>query len=452
MYSSIYPFIWWCWDRKSASIYARRLKQLRAQERLSTVDLQRLQWDKLTSLLRYASEKVPYYQRLFSSARVDPAAIRTPEDLQRIPILTRQDVQQNFEDMVSIDYDKRVLHRNATGGSTGSPMPFYVDREFRAEEAAVKARADLWRRFSAGDKVAVLWGADRDIPALDWFSWVRIHYLRRQRWLNSYNMTTEKMANFARILIRWQPSHIHAYAGSLYLFAKFLQDRRIDQIRPVSVSTSAEKLWDYQRALIEDVFGCKVFNFYGARENPSIAAECQEHSGLHVFSDNVYLELMKNGRPAGPGEVGEVFVTSLTKRSMPLIRYRNGDLARATNERCPCGRPFPLIAEIVGRSNDMLVTPSGQLVHGAFFNHLFFGVPDVQQFQIHQQSRTEIKVLIASSRLLSGEMLDSIRAKIENHMGEGIQIRITQVDRIVPGPSGKHRYIISDVGPSFARI
>jgi phenylacetate-coenzyme A ligase PaaK-like adenylate-forming protein len=447
----VYPYLWLVWDPKEAVPYLRYRGQVRRHENLDHATMRRLQWQRLTELIRYSYDKVPYYRRRFNEAGVHPSGIKAPEDLKRIPILTRSDIQQNLEDMVSVDYGPSARVRNSTGGSTGTPMHFYTDHTFTGIQVAVRSRSDRWRSYQMGDKVAVLWGADRDLPDLNWFARVRLHTFVRHRRLNSYNMTVEKMETFARLLIRWRPRHIHSYAASLYVFASFLRERGLDVIRPVAISTSAEKLWDYQRALIEDVFKCRVFDLYGSREVPNVAAECEMHRGLHVNSDDVYVELLDGGRPVQVGEVGEIIITSLAKRSMPLIRYRNGDLARASDEICPCGRPFPLLSEIVGRQNDILVTPDGQYVHGAFFNHLFFHVPGVLKFQVHQKTLREVAISIVGNKRLPPEVLETVRSKVTGHMGTSVHVDVNQVEQILPGKSGKHRYIISEVGATFAR-
>ena len=449
MYSKLFPYFYLVWDYKFGRAYLRGRRELKHWERMGEDEIRKLQWERLKKLLDHAYTNVPFYRRRFEEAGLHLSKINTSEDFQRMPILTRRDIQDNLDDLVATNHDRSKLEWNATGGSTGIPIAFYVDDEFSGFQRAVKLRANSWTGFEEGQKVAIIWGADRDIPTRSWLARQRIHYVLRQRWLNSYNITEEKMEEFAKLLIRWRPRHIHGYAASLYMFASFLREYGLDRIRPIAVETSAEKLWDYQRELIEDVFKCKVFDFYGSREVPGVACECEMHRGLHVFTDNVYLELLRNGKPAEPGEDGEIIVTALTNFAMPLIRYQNGDLARASEEKCPCGRPFPLLAEIVGRSNDVLTTPNGQYVHGAFFNHLLFGVEGVQQFQVYQKSLNNVSISIQSRAGLSDETLKTLRQKVIEHLGPGIEVSLKRVDTIPLTHTGKHRYIISEVRPKF---
>jgi len=445
MYAKLFQPLWMLRDREYRGWVFRYRRELERNEQLSVDQIQALQWERLKQLLEHAYLNVPFYRRRFDDMGLHPSAIHTPEDWRRIPILTRHDVQANLEDLVATNCDRNRLSRNTTGGSTGTPMAFYQDNEHLACHQANKLRFRAWAGFEMGDKIALLWGADRDIPTRSWIERQRIRFIRRERWLNTFNVTPEKMKRFAHELIRWRPKYVLAYASSAYLFASFLREQGLDRIHPAAVETSADKLYDFQRQVIEDVFQCPVFDFYGSREIAGMAGECEAHTGLHVFSDIVHLEVLHNGRPAVPGEMGEVIVTDLHNFAMPLIRYQNGDLAQTSEETCPCGRPFPLLTEIVGRAVDAISTPNGQYVHGEFFSHLFYGVDGVRRYQAYQPSLNEVRITIESSGDLSEDTLQTLRRKVMAHLGPGIEVSMQVVDAIPLTPTGKHRYVISEV-------
>ena len=449
IYSKINKYFWLIRKFRFGRIYLRKLREFELNDKMKEAQMRELQWGLLKKILDHAYRNVPFYHRRFEEAGVHPSNINKPDDFRRLPILTRKDIQTHVDELVATNYDRNELHRNATGGSTGSPMPFYEDNEYLAFKHAAKMRARGWTGFFEGQKTAVIWGAARDLGATNWWTRLGVLLIRRQRRLNANNITAERMEEFARVLIDWKPRFIYGYPSSLYLFACYLKERGLDVIRPTAVETSAEKLLDNQRAMIEDVFRCRVLDFYGSREIAAIACECNEHQGLHIFSDNVYLELLREGKPAEPGLEGEVIITGLTNYAMPLIRYQNGDLARARREKCPCGRPFPLLTEVVGRSNDLLVTPQGQYVHSAFFSHILFGYGKVQQYQVYQKSLQEVDMFIQGKSRLSDEALKEIQHKVTDHLGPEVEVTVKQVEKIPPTRTGKHRYLISEVRPKF---
>ena len=446
MIHKLLPMYWMFAGGSFGRTYLRQRKELIQREKLSRDAMLDLQWRALRRLLEHAYEHVPFYRNRFDDAGLHPDRIRTPEEFRSIPLLTREDLQESREALVADNFDRARLQRNQTGGSTGNPVAFYDYEANKALQKAVTSRSRSWAGFEEGQRMAIVWGAARDLPNWSWFERQKIHRVLNQRWLNSYHLTPATMAEFAERMIRWQPRYILGYATGLYAFARFLRDQKLERIRPVAVETSAEKLWDYQRELIEDVFRCKVFDAYGARDVSNIAFECEEHTGLHVLSDNVFLELLENGEPAPTGTAGEVVVTKLTNFAMPLIRYRNGDLATASGQDCPCGRPLPLLSEVVGRSNDVIATPSGELVHAAYFSRVLYGVEGIRQFQVWQPALDRIEIKLCSDRELAEETLDGLRATVVRQLGPQIEVTVRCVDAIEPTPTGKHRYVISDFG------
>jgi phenylacetate-CoA ligase len=444
VYASMYRPIWRLRAAIAGSPLFRYWQELEDAQWLSRVELERLQLFKLQRLLHHAYRHVPFYRRRFEDAGLHPDHIHSLADLRRLPVLTRDDVRQHPHELVADNIPRQDIHLNATGGSTGQPVSFYQDRTYRTTNVAAKLRYRGWYGFQRGDKRAFLWGMDRDLPDSGWRRRL-VLALRRERWLNSFDVSGEKMLAFARFLADWRPKVIVGYASSLQLFASFLKANGLDGIHPVAVESSAEKLWDFQRALVEEVFDCPVFNVYGSREFGGLAAECDQHAGLHVFTDLHVVEVVRDNQPVADGELGEVLVTNLINRAMPLVRYRIGDLARPAGAACGCGRGFPLLSEIGGRSSDIISTPGGRYVHGEFFTHLFYGVPGVRKFQVHQKALDDIEVLIESDDQLSSQFADELRAKIAAQVGPEVRFTFRRVGNIPPARSGKHRFTVSDV-------
>jgi phenylacetate-CoA ligase len=260
-------------------------------------------------------------------------------------------------------------------------------------------------------------------------------------------MTEEKMRVFAEMLVRWQPMMFRAYASALSLFAEYIREKRITGIRPKLIETTAEKVSEQQRQLLEDVFQCPVADWYTARELGTIAFQCPS-GGLHI-SETRYLEVIANGKPAQPNQLGEVAITSTHQLAMPLIRYKLGDMAIFQSEPCPCGRGLPSLQEVVGRVQDFLVTADGRFVHGGYFPHTFRNWPEIFRYQVYQSDMKHLEVRLICKRDVDSLWLENLRKEIQHRFGEDMQIEIKLVDHFELTRAGKHRFIISDVKPDF---
>ena len=440
----IYRFYW----HQSVSKY---LQELESTQWLSTEEIKKLQWAKLKNLLEYAYTNVPYYRRMFETLNMSPKDIATPNDFRKLPILDKEKITDNLSDIVSSAYDRRDLHKNSTGGSTGAILRFFSDRKEIPFVQALVLLNDQWAGLELGDKHTLLWGSPFDISRQKKLK-NRIYYrMLRLLFLPSYNLSEETMHKYAKKLRQYKPKTIIGYSSSLYLFAKFLEENKIRDINPKSIISSAEVLYDYQRELIESVFQCKVFNRYGSREIGAIAQECPEHSGMHINAEHVYVECLKeNGEPAAPGERGELVITDLDNYGMPFIRYRIGDVGVLSDRKCNCGRGLPIMEKVEGRTFDIIVGTNGIYFDGHFFSILLrTAVDGIKQFQVVQESEKEINIKIVIDEVFKTEYIDVLTNKIHEYCGEDMRINFNIVDEIQPTKSGKFRFIISKVAPDF---
>src|SRR4029077_12302961 len=166
------------------------------------------------------------------------------------------------------------------------------------------------------------------------------------------------------------------YTNPLYEFARYIQREGLSTVSPRSIIVGAEKLYPFQRSLIEEVFRAPVFETYGSREFMLIGAECDRHAGLHLSMENLLVEILDDdGSPTPAGQEGNVVITDLFNYGMPFVRYVNGDRAVAGFDLCPCGRGLPLLKKVVGRQLDVLETLDGRKVPGEFFPHLLKEFP-----------------------------------------------------------------------------
>jgi phenylacetate-CoA ligase len=437
-------------ERRTYAGSSAILKQFKSFEFAPRTEVETYQLQKLRSILQHAYQNVPYYKNLFRGLGFDPENARLPEEMIRIPVLTKALLRSHSQELLARNIDARRLMQNASGGSTGKPVEFYQTKEYWVTAYASRSMFLSWWGVAPGEPMASIWGADRDTP--DW-SWRErlYHKMCQVRICNAFALSADRMERFAAALQEWQPRFINGYATALEGFARFLLERGKLEIRPVAVESTAETLTDSQRALIEKAFDSPVYNFYGSREVNNLAAECEMHRGLHTNQLTRYIEIVDDdGRECRAGVPGRILVTDLSNPAMPLIRYENEDIGSWSDVACPCGRPFRLIEKVWGRSSDFITTLTGKLIHGEYFTHLFYHLPGVNTFQVFQRSPTEVFVSIVLQPGAEDLQLGPLRENMSKALGEGMRCEINIVDNIPRTPSGKHRFTLSAVQVSWS--
>lgn len=420
---------------------------------VSADQIRALQLSRLRHLLLHASRHCPFYRLRFRDAGFIPEDLRTLDDLRILPVLEKRDLQLCRDQLLADNQSRSNLLLNQTGGSTGTPVSFFFSRNRLLSRTAATLRHNLWTGWNVGDKVAVLWGAPHDRLKPTLLSRLRNHFLDRQLFLDAGHLTEDRLLDFYRQLVRFRPKIILAYARTAVLFAKFLQSRNLVPSRPHAIITSAEMLVSEERALLQQVFGCSVFNRYGSREFSVIASECSAHEGLHVMAEGLYLEIVQGNTPVPPGQPGEVLVTDLLNYAMPLIRYRIGDVASWLSGTCHCGRGLPRLGFVSGRVTDFLVGSDGRAVSGAFLTIAVVAQRvSLGQVQVLQKCAGQVTYRVKPGPDFSAERdLQYLVQVTRQHLGEATQVDWELVDEIAPQPSGKFQFSSSQVVPDFLK-
>jgi len=437
----VYPL----WAVKDGERYLSILRDLETSQHFSPDKLARLRLGRLRTIIEYAYENCPFYKERFDKSGFVPSSLESFADIQVIPCLTKEDIQTRRDDIVARRFrGSPRLMADRTGGSTGKPLHYYRDRRRFDYLKASAIRHDRWAGHDIGDKQAVIWGNRHDFSGKDELkSRIRNLMLDRKLVLDSSSITEDKMAEFVEAIRRFRPKTVLAYANSCALFAKYLLDKGIEDIRVDSVITSAELLDPDDRIAIEQAFHCRVFDRYACREIGMIASECEAHDGLHINAECVYVEFVRDGRPAAPGEEGDVIITDLVNFGMPFIRYRIEDVGVPTDRLCSCGRGLPLMEMVAGRTTDFLLCPDGRKVSGAALTiYLIANTPGVRQAQIVQETRGSVRLRLVRSEEFTEDSMAFLEKQVPEFFGEAMRVEYEFVDAIPSEPSGKYRFSI----------
>jgi len=417
------------------------LYKLRRQQWLETKELEEIQRKKLKAMINHAYRKVRYYRRLFDSARIRPEDIKTVDDLTRIPITRRQDLQQlPREDIVAKDVDLNLCKRLLTSGSSGKPLLVHLSKNDDDFYGMVWARTFL----ENGRK---LWDRSADFkfhfPPKYWFERLGI-------WRKTIISVLDDPIKKIETLRQVKPDVIRGNPFELVNLARIVQQLGVDGISPRLVFTMGSLLDEQSRALIESALHTRVLDSYGAAELGCIAWECSAHRGYHINIDTVVVEFTNDdGEPVGKGERGKIVCTGLHSSAMPFIRYDLGDVGIASDEKCPCGRGLPLLKGLEGRADDFLVSADGTLHSPSVIVNQIKLIVGIRQFRIIQDSERKVTAQVVPDKGMSLETIEKIKYVMKKIMGDELDIRVEIVDAIPPDASGKIRSLISKVKKEF---
>jgi phenylacetate-CoA ligase len=421
------------------------LADYRRDQWLSPEQVAAMQWMRLKRLLEHCEREVPYYRRRWRELGIAVADIRSRDDYARLPLLTKADIRQHFDELKADSWRERLLYK-ATGGSTGEPMRFGYTRESYERRTAVMWRGYEWAGSRMGRPTLYLWGgAVGEQTGAQRLKDRMYNAAFARRVLNSFNMTEANMSGFADAIDSYRPQIIVGYVGPLVRLAQWLiaTGRRV--ARPQGIIGAAEALHEFQRQLIEQAFGCPAYNTYGCREFMLIAAECEKREGLHVNADHLVVELQQASGAPSAAQPGEVVITDLFNYGMPFVRYLNGDVATASDHQCSCGRGLPMLQRVDGRMLDAIRTPAGHVLPGEFFPHMLKDVPGLVRFQVVQRRLDQLELALVRGPGFDESSLTYIRRELAKVVGDSLEVRCHFVDDIPLTPSGKWRVTISEL-------
>jgi len=429
----------------------RYLKEMEVSQWLSPDGVRRMQRDKLRTMLIHCGEYVPYYRRLFHDIGFDPQQFESPEQLAEIPVLTKDIIRANHDDLIDERVDRAALMAYGTGGSTGEPLQFSLSRDFYERRMAGQFRGYRWAGWDLGNKTLWFWGVSGSINPRPgpWHKALKKR-LYNLAWRNViktlYRFSEDKLAEYVEFWNRWRPQTVVGYAFGVYCIARYVLEHGLSVPACNGVILAAEATTPEQREVISQAFGCEVFNTYGSMEFNMIAGECPAHQGMHLNCDNLLVEITRDGKPVPPGVEGEITVTGLVHFAMPFIRYNIGDMGQLSERRCTCGRAFPLLGEVSGRTMDVIRTPEDDFVSGVWFNHTMLAVREVKRFQIHQGDVDSITVKIVPNEGYDPDVQSSIERALRKAVGSRIGIEFEEVAEVELSRSGKYRVVVSEVG------
>ena len=436
-------------ERERYSGRYREFQQLLERtEWASPAELENYQNERLRVVVSHAYEHVPFYRRRFDALKLTPADIRTIADLPKLPLLTRDDIRENFDDLCSRAFSRRSIRTGHTSGTTGTPLTIGYDRDTVWMTYAVFDRHYRWagcKLGTDGDRIAVARGnvivpLDQRTPPF----W-RTNHRHNQLLLSSFHLSGQNLPAYFEALAKFKPQVVDGYPSTLYLLAKYLQNR--GEFFPVKAAvTSSETLYDFQREVIEERFKCRVFDYYALAERAVFSHECDRHEGHHLALEYGVTEVTDaDGHPLPIGSVGRLIGTSLHNLGMPLIRYVTNDMSALLSKTCSCGRHLALMQDVTTKAEDVLTLGDGRLISPSVLTHPFKPLDCIEGSQIVQTAPNVVVVrLIPRSTYTDGHTRHLVH-ELKARLGDDVSVDVQFVDQLETSKNGKFKWVISRV-------
>jgi len=420
-------------------------KQFTNTQWLSAEEIDRRQFENFKNILVYSYNNIPYYKKKYDQARIKPDDIREERDVIYIPTIEKKDLIENYSELFPVKWNGKVFIRK-TSGSSGSPLRLAKGVKSLSVMDAIMYRNYAWFGIDVGGKQGRYWGAPLS-PYAKVKTQCKDYILGRIRF-SPFDISEKTCFDFYRRLIKYKPVYVYGYSQTIYRFACILGEANMDlgKLDLKAVIVTGEMIYPHQFKIIEKIFKCPVTNEYGCTELGIIAMQCQ-HKGMHLMTENLYIEFLNGHSHASPGEEGEIVLTEMFSDLMPLIRYRIGDIGIKSNETCSCGRGLPLLKQIKGRSDDFILCMNGKQVDPIVFEYILQGLPaslgKIAQFRILQKTISNLVIEVCYEGKCFSMMSSELELKLKNILGQEFEIKFQRQECLQAEASGKLRCFIS---------
>lgn len=411
---------------------------------MSPEKIEEIQLARLRSIIAHAYENTVFYREIMDQRGIKPEDIRSVEDIRVLPVISRADVKEHFHEMLARGVNLSQCKVTHSSGTTGEPVEYAYDPAGLNFARTLKVREKLWCGVRPGDKwINIAMTRKRgghQITGGNWRTFLKTYAAKGLDVdvIDDLDLQVKNIREFA-------PSVLQAYPTSLHAVALEMRRRKITDWKPRLLFTVAELLGEETRVLAREVFNMEIMDIYGLIEVGDVSWQCRRANEYHINADAILVEFLNDGKPVAPGEVGEIVVTGLYNKAMPLIRYRSSDAGRPSDGHCDCGCNLPTMKVVDGKMLDFLVLPDGKLVSPHVPKKALLFISGIQRFQIVQHTVSELDILCETSPDWNEETPHQIEAALRPIVGPAVRITPRQVERIERSKSGKIKVIVSHV-------
>jgi phenylacetate-CoA ligase len=419
------------------STYKQTYEFAKQVERWSSDQIQTFQWDQLKTMLRHAYDHVPYYNNLFKKQGMKPDDIKSFEDFTQLPLLGKETIQGSANEFKATNYPSSAFEETNTGGSTGFSLRFSIEKGVWF----AKHLAYLSILLNRGGCDVL----DNSVQLIGRGKPWEYRPLSRTLVLSSYQMTEQNLLLYVEKIMHLHPGYFIGYPSAMTMLAAYMQQHSLEVKGVKAVYSFGETIYDWQRQFLESFFHCRVHSQYGHREQCVLAGTCEKADTYHIFPDYGYVELVdRNGRPVTKeGDIGEIVATGFHTGIFPFIRYKTGDIATYTMQRCECGRQVPLLKSVEGRIQDFMVSKTNRLVPLMGVLQLISrSSSHMKEYQLYQDHEGELILRLIKKEGFSERDVQQIKENIRTRLGDEFTFSLEYLDAIPRTIRGKYQFFV----------
>ena len=403
---------------------------------------QRYQNKQLQSLITHVYKNVPYYHKLFESIHLKPKKIKTPKDLETIPVLTKDIIRKNQDSLKAQNYPFSAFHQRQTGGTTNNPLSFYVEK---AQWLGILFAFNTFYMKKAGYH-----STDKTVSFSSIKTPIRHHWFFRTIECSSFHTTEKDFDTYNNLIHKFKPRFINTFPSIILLFTKDLIERD-KKIYPNidSIFCHGEYISQQEKYFLAQTYHCDVYDQYGHREQCVFATTFKDNDSYQINPEYGIVELVddQNKPIHQQGKTGEIIATSLTNQIFPFIRYKTGDLSsfitNSDHQLFPC-----LLSSIQGRTHEFLLGKNHEKIPFIRLANILSNPRlHLNEYQIIQHKKGEIQIVFTERQGCSPPLIPDVKHELKKILEDHIDFFITPVDTIQRTPLGKYKHFIQKISP-----
>jgi phenylacetate-CoA ligase len=417
-------------------------------DNLSFENIQKYKFAKLKKLVDYAYNNIPFYKKIYDINKVGPQALNSFKDLEKFPIITKEDLKKNFEVNIVGNRSKVGWIHDATSGTTGTPYQFYTTRKALGIKKAILYRSWGWLDYTLGNKYIRVWSLINETNRGGFKKRIYDFYTNkiygRMQIASQELITKENVRLQVKKILAYKPTMMTGLISSIMILTEYIKDNNLS-FPKIPIIVYGETLTEFKKHYLEKYLSPYIYCEYGLGETRSFAFECKKRTGLHI-TESVHIEIINKNKTVKAGLIGKVIITDLDNYAMPFIRYDTNDISSFSNKKCSCNRPYPLLKKVYGRESEHIITRDGKIMGLNHFTQLIgHDYNLISKWQVIQDSYDSLKIKIVPSKKFDNNKKIALIKKIHRYLGDSIVITVLVVDKIEPTKSGKNKLIISNL-------